>query len=431
MSRPIRNRFSLMTRKELLDYVRMIHRKQGIKGMSYPRLSRERGLYMALYNKGIGQKRLLNILGLEKVFKAHKVRTWTYSRGNKIYLRWTWKRIVREVQAAIRQTGFLPPASWFVANGNGALVTALYKLGKRWADLYDEFKVPNKSAFFQSRNGLRWRSRSEASLSNFFYARGIKHTLGRKYPEDYAAYAKKAYGYYDLAFWDRKGRLVDVEIWGDKPFGHNEEEYKRVRQAKTIYNFFSDGLFIGVHFTDCYNEGRLTKRFKRFIGTVRPFKFSRPYDREIQSVHWSNADELIAYCREFARKQPGGKFPTEEWLRKRGKWRNRPGPAYNTVSIYIRTWLGGIRNLRKHIGQSKNSTRSWDRKTLIESLRRWYARYEVAPGTVRSRFRRGKGKYSRKEYREAAALEAALLKYVGSNRMVHRLLVKSAIDRKQ
>jgi hypothetical protein len=103
-----------------------------------------------------------------------------------------------------------------------------------------------------------------------------------------------------------------------------------------------------------------------FIGLVAPFRFDKPTDALLYSTHWSNADELIAFCRKLAELQPNKIFPTESWLRKRGNETEREGVPYNTLSIYIKKWIGGVRKLRAILGQGEHSTVQWDEKTAIE-----------------------------------------------------------------
>ncbi|NJM36100.1 MAG: hypothetical protein HC850_17015 [Rhodomicrobium sp.] len=170
---------------------------------------------------------------------------------------------------------------------------------------------------------------------------------------------------------------------------------------------------LGVDFADCFDDKRLEEILKPFIGRVEPFVFDRSYDKVIQCAHWSNADELIVYCREFAQQQPNGRFPTEEWLRKRGKWRDRPGPTYNTLSIYIKTWIGGVRALRAILGQAENSTIKWDRNSAILALQDWMQKYDATPGSVRANFSRGKGGYTHDQAKAAARLAVAIRKHVG------------------
>ena len=128
--------------------------------------------------------------------------------------------------------GHLPPASWFQANGYGSLVGSVYYLGKTWEDLRQDLGDFHSSQFVESRNGLRWRSHPEASLSNFLHARGIPHRRGQRYPDEYALVTGRSYGMYDLHF-DGLAGEVDVEIWGDKPKGHGEADYAEKRRGRT------------------------------------------------------------------------------------------------------------------------------------------------------------------------------------------------------
>lgn len=43
------------------------------------------------------------------------------------------------------------------------------------------------------------------------------------------------------------GSAIDVEIWGDKPNEHQEEEYAKVRAGKESFNAGSRN-FLGIHF---------------------------------------------------------------------------------------------------------------------------------------------------------------------------------------
>ncbi len=159
----------------------------------------------------------------------------------------------------------------------------------------------------------------------------------------------------------------DLWTWrygGDKPNGADAQNYEAKREGKERYNAENPG-FLGIHFADCFNEERMAAILKPHIGLIEPFCFDRPTDCHIPSTHWSNADELLEYCRTFAAAQPNGEFPTEEWLRKRGKWAGRSGSAYNTLSIYVKTWLGGVRKLRELLGQSHVSTVKWDREKVL------------------------------------------------------------------
>ncbi|MEI7817350.1 MAG: hypothetical protein WCI45_09190, partial [Desulfuromonadales bacterium] len=153
--------------------------------------------------------------------------------GYRLGLRWSTFRLSFTI---IKEFGYLPPAEWLRKNGYGTLVTSLYASGSTFAHLRNELKANESSSFVISKNGMRWRSHPEASFSNFLYARGIEHELGRKYPDDYAAYSGRNYGYFDVQFLDKSKRWCDVEIWGEKPNGHRENFYALKRKIKENYN---------------------------------------------------------------------------------------------------------------------------------------------------------------------------------------------------
>jgi hypothetical protein len=292
-------------------------------------------------------------------------------------------------------------------------VQAIYQLRRTWEDLRVELGDFRCSQFVESRSGLRWRSHAEASLSNFLYARGVPHRRGSRYPKEYEDQSGRAYGMYDMHFDGRLGP-VDVEVWGDKPKGSDSEAYRVKRQAKERFNSDNAG-FVGIHFADCYSDKHLTEILEPHLGIVAPFQFDRPTDRIIPSTHWSNADELLGYCREFAAAQPNGEFPTEGWLRKRGNWADRDGPTYNTLSIYVKKWLGGVRELRKLLGQAHVSTVKWDRENVLERWKAFREAHGMTPNSLRARSQRGQGHYHPDAVREAGILAAAVAKYVGGS----------------
>lgn len=405
-------RFVKMDDEALIEFCRDLYTKNGVSALAYGALKLHRTLYFTLYHRGITQTRLLERLGLTEEYQAWKA-TQPIRYRDTLRERWTWDRVVREARQVQLAQGFLPPAAWWQANGGASLAQAVYLLGRTWEDLRAELGDFQSSQFIESRNGLRWRSHAEASFSNFLYARGIPHERGARYPKEYEDQTGRAYGMYDMHFDGREGRM-DVEIWGDKPKGADSEVYQAKREGKERFN--SDNpRFLGIHFMDCYSDARLTEILEPHLGTIAPFCFDRPTDRLIQSTHWSNTDELLEYCRAFAAAQPNGEFPTEEWLRKRGKWAERDGPAYNTLSVYIKTWLGGVRELRKLLGQAHVSTVKWDRETVLERWRAFRTAYGMTPNAMRARVARGQGQYPPDAVREAGLLAAAVNKYVGGS----------------
>lgn len=325
---------------------------------------------------------------------------------------WTWDKIVSEAKGIVEKEGYLPPAGHLQVNGHASLIQAVYRNGKTWVDLREASGSFDTSNFVPSRSGLRWLSHAEASLSNFLFARGIFHAKGRKYPENYSEHSGKTYGYFDLIFSDKHGSAVDVEIWGDKPKGHQEEEYARVRAGKELFNAGRRN-FLGIHFKDCYNDGRLMEILEPYIGIVEPHVFVKLYDPFIETTHWSNADELLDSCRKIANEQPDGKFPPEDWLRKRGKWANREGIAYNTLAVYIKLWIGGVRRVRELLGQSGNSTIKWNKETALTELKLWHEKYGKSPSAMRADVDRRKYYIDPSEMKRGIRIAAAIEKHAG------------------
>ena len=404
--------FHRMTDDELIEFCRGIYAKGGIGSLSFSALKAHRTLYTTLYHRGLRLAVLFERLGLVVEYRAWKA-VEPVRHGSEIRQRWTWDRIITEAKEVQQTEGFLPPAAWWQSNGRGSLVAAVYLLRRTWEDLRAELGDFRSSQFVGSRSGLRWRSHAEASLSNYLYARGVRHRRGERYPKAYEKLTGRTYGMYDLHFYGRSGP-VDVEIWGDNPKGSGRDKYQAKQYGKETFNK-NNPSFLGINFMDCYSEERLHVLLNQHIGSIAPFQFDLPTDRMLPSTHWSNADELLEYCREFARAQPNGDFPTEEWLRKRGKWSERPGPAYNTLSVYVKTWLGGVRKLRELLGQAHVSTVKWDREKVLERWKAFRELHGITPNSMRARSARGQGVYPADAVVEARLLVAVVPKYVGGS----------------
>ena len=403
--------FRKMSLAELLTYCQELYRREGIKAFAFDALMNHGSLYWALYKQGLTQGKLIDQLGLKDEYKAFKEEQPLIRAGGPTK-RWTWTRIVETAKIVAAKEGSLPPGNWFQVNGYGALVTALYNSGHTWDQLQVELGDFTNSSFVESRNALRWRSHPEASLSNFLYTRGIEHKRGERYPEEYGQQSKSKYGYFDLHFRDDNGDWVDVEIWGDKPRGHNEADYSQRRLEKEEFNKANE-RFLGIHYADCFKEDVLADILLPHLARRAAFRFDKPTDPLIPATHWSNTDELLSYCQSLAASMPDGEFPTEEWLRKRGKWATRSGPAYNTVSVYIKTWFGGIRNLRCLLGQAHISTVAWDREAALAAYRKFFDTHELTPHQVRGSRRKDTAQFSTDAIKEAARICAAIDKHAG------------------
>jgi hypothetical protein len=397
-------------KEDLIEQCRELYKTKGISALVYKNIDKK--IYYRLYQNGINQKRLFEILNLGNEYLEYESKA-PYEYRGEVRQKWSWERIKTEVKEVVVKQNFLPPAGWFNENGYQSLVQQVYILGKTWENLRDEFNSFSSSSFVTSRNGLRWRSHPEASLSNFFHTRNIEHYLGKKYPADYSEITGQTYGYYDLMFIDKNGQQINVEIWGEKPHGHDEEHYAYKKELKESYNRNKEN-FLGINFRDCFNEDVLSITLYPYIGSIEPFIFEKNHDKIIPSTHWSNADELIEYCKSFTESMPDKIFPTEEWLRKRSKWKNREGEAYNTLSIYIKSWIGGIRKLREILGQSENSTVKWDKELIAKEYFNIYEKYGMTTGQLRGQLRRKQIEISKAEKDRIINIDASLRKYYES-----------------
>jgi hypothetical protein len=179
--------------EELIDFCRGLYAAGGIGALSFVALKAHRTLYTTLYHRGLRLAVLYERLGLVEEYRAWKA-VEPVRHGTEIRERWTWERIVNEAKAVQLAQGFLPPSAWWQANGRGSLVAAIYLLNKTWEDLRAELGDFRSSQFVGSRSGLRWRSHTQASLSNFLYARGVQHRRGTRYPKAYEDLTGRAYG---------------------------------------------------------------------------------------------------------------------------------------------------------------------------------------------------------------------------------------------
>ena len=163
--------FSKMPKSELLDFCRELYAVKGIGAFGYPSLKSIPKLYTQLYQNGLSQKVLLTELGIAEEYKRY-IQSLSYQYGDKQRQRWSWELIVQKATAIKESHGLLPPALWFQKNGHGSLIQALYNLGNTWDQLREAVGDFSNSKFVQSRNGNRWLSHAEASLSNFYMHAG-------------------------------------------------------------------------------------------------------------------------------------------------------------------------------------------------------------------------------------------------------------------
>ena len=413
--------FARMTEVELLAYCRRLYDEHGFEALTFRSLQSMGNLYVKLYQKGLTKTALIERLHLAVEYSQYEsARAKVYA--GKIREPWTWERVVSVASDLFEQHGHLPSSSWFQRHKLGAVSHYVYRSGRTWDQLQEAVGALAGGRFVESRNGLRWLSHAEASLSNYLYARGIEHKKGERYPASYTLISDAKYGLYDLHFRNKSGEWVDVEVWGDNPKGHQPEKYARRRKHKEVFN--SDNLrFLGIPHQSCYDDVMLGIVLEPHIGIVEPFQFKKLVDKVIPSTHWSNADELLAYCRQVASEAPGGTFPTEDWLRKRGRWSERPGVAYNTLAVYAKLWLGGTRAVRRLLGQEHASTLQWDEESAIREYKRFTEQHAQTPGQVLGiEHDRGQGTIAPETLADATRVIGAVQKYAGGALAVQRRL---------
>jgi hypothetical protein len=370
---------------ELLNAVQRLYDSYGITALSATFLAKQKGkLYRRLLVLGMNQSVLLRQLGLTEEYA-----TWRGSESKyrgMIKPKSTWDVVVTEVKKVMNREGGLPTLTWFRLNGYSSLASAVFKSGHSWEEVRSEVDCFTTSHFRESRNGLRWRSHPEASLSNFLYARGIVHKRGEPYAPGYAEQSGRHYGRLDMHFISLAGTWIDVEVWGDDLNALSGGRYLATRAFKEKWQSTNPN-FLGIPYRACLSDRKLTEILKPYIGVIEPFQFDKPADREIETSHWSDADELLETCKEFAALMPSGVFPGESWLRKRGKYKDRPGPAYNTLAVRVNQWIGGTRKVREILGHGHASTTAWTREKAIAAWRNFHQEHGLSPSQCQSRKR--------------------------------------------
>lgn len=255
--------YAQLSEAELLDLCRQRYATGGFEALTFRALTTNTSLYTTLYHRGLTYARLIRQLGLQREYAEHMATRLRIYAGT-IRERWTWDRAVTVAKDLVSRHEHLPTPSWCQRNKLGALVHVVYRTGHTWNELRDAVGDIHRGRYVRSRNGLRWLSHAEASLSNFLYARGIEHRKGRRYPAHLGKVGRLRYAVYDLHFRDRRGRWTDVEVWGDNPGGHNPDEYERRRQDKERANS-GNPRFLGISHTACYEESELERLLEPYI----------------------------------------------------------------------------------------------------------------------------------------------------------------------
>jgi len=361
----------------LLETLSRLYLEHGISALSNAFLAKQKQqLYRRLLAAGLTQNTLLKEMGHSDEFATWRATFRKYRGTTK--QQWSWEVVVAKAREVKDHEGDLPTLDWFRRNGHSSLGSAVFKSGHTWEDLRRAVGCFATSCFYVSRNGMRWKSRPEACLSNFWYARGVAHKRGEHYPEGYAEQSGRHYGCFDLHFASQTGSWIDVEVWGDPLNQLSGGRYQATRGFKEEW-LKGNPNFVGIPYRDCLSDAKLTEVLRPHIGTIEPFHFDKPADHMIETSHLSNADELLVTCQEFADLMPNGIFPGESWLRKRGKYSARPGPTYNTLAIRVNQWLGGTRKVREILGHGYASTTDWTPEKVIAAWRAFQDKHGLTP----------------------------------------------------
>lgn len=375
----------------LLDAARRLYQQHGLPALRTEFLNKSGVSEGKLRRVGLSHASLLAELNLVDEYQLWRNEAATYA--GKSRPRWNWKGAVEVARELVAMEGDLPTVQWCRLNGYSQLTNVVHRLGREWEELRMAVGLPltvmknGRARYFNSRIGIRWDSRAEACISNFLYARGIKHWRGERYPDEFFKVSGRKYCRYDLHFITPGGKRIDVEIWGNLPDSFSKKRYSVTRDLKEAYHK-GRANFLGLDHRDCLVENKLVIALTPHIGVIEPFQFDKPQDRYIESAHWSDADEMLETCRQIAATQPDGIFPNEQWLRKRGKYANRPGKAENTLAIYIRTQLGGTRKVREMLGQAEASTTKWTPESVISAWRKFETKHGLSPTTCKGIIRR-------------------------------------------
>jgi len=186
-------------RPVVLDEVRALYAEHGPKALTTPFLIKAGITPKRLRSVGLMHADLLEQLGLTGEYAHWKATEFQY--GGVIRPRWTWELAVSTARGLLESDGAdLPTVEWCRLNGYGHLTSFVFQSGSRWEDLREAIGLPPSVSFQGSRCGIRWRSRPEACLSNFLYARGVEHRLGERYPGGYSVQSGRSYGRYDMHF---------------------------------------------------------------------------------------------------------------------------------------------------------------------------------------------------------------------------------------
>lgn len=398
-----------------------LYQQNGIIVLSYKWLCNNN--YKKLYNSIVigpcknDSKYKITLEDLSKEWGIHK--EWMDQRHTLIVgdnQKWTPNYFDLITRQLIEKYGYVPCAEFLRVNGYGSYTSYMYSNNISMEDLQKKYNF-NKCKWI-SKNDMYWLSHAECCLANFLYSRGIDIKKGKRYPNSYSDETGRKYGLYDLHFKAKIEQFTDkwinVEVWGDKPNGHDEKNYSEKRKQKEEFNK-NDKYFLGIHYNSCYKENKLESILKKYIGVIKSFIFKDERDKLFNSTQWTKLDIVLKECK-YIMEHNNNILPTEGWFRKKkdGKYENREDNEWeqgikielNTLRHYIQD-CGGFRKIRDILKTSNKSTMKWNKEKLINEIKKIYDIYKLPVSTIRSRLRRklNKSKYEIELMKKCASIE--------------------------
>lgn len=412
---------------EVINKVFTMYKEHGMNALSYKWL-KSKG-YLVLYNQLVGKHKIrledISImLDIHIKWREQRRILMSKSKGHK---QWDIAEINKTLDDVISQYTYLPPAEFLRSNGYGNLVTAIYNNDMTFEKIKLDRGLTNQ--MFVSRNNMTWLSSPEVCLANFLLSRGITIQKGKKYPKEYSEMTGRKYGVYDLHFIATKdkfvGKTIDVEVWGDCPNGHGTDIYESKRKVKEEFNR-DNTHFIGIQYSVCYKTDKLIEILSSYIENIDIQSVSfKPMDKKVEPTRWNLFDSVIEQCKQVIKFIPNGKLPTEEWMRRRGKFKDREVYEWetdinlNSLSKYIQE-VGGIRLIRESIGD-ESSTIKWNRDVVLNVALEIYSIYKKSPQSVLGEFQKRKN-LSRDEIQMknkiSGLLNACSIHFIGGYREV-------------
>lgn len=378
---------SNMDKAECASYLTNLFNEHGMQALTTSWLGKNGHLnvYKRFSAEGGSVQQLATTLGILDEFLVFRKAQADKNR----YRIWTEEALDEQAHKLVAAHGRIPTAEWLSANqlsGFHAAVTTRYKTLEAFSKRFYDRGATRQT----SRDGQTWDSFAEACLANFLWSRNIAVYKGRRYPKEYEEQSGRAFGTYDLEFvgleGDFKAQRILVEVWGDLPNGKRKDGYAETRQFKESFNVDNPN-FVGLQYTDCYEEQKLIDKLFVYIGDLKPCRFVGEHDTHFPPTQWTLADEVVQKAKFIISKIDGGILPTSNWFKRNRSYLDRPVLEWEPV-----TWgafpdkirmIGGFRRLRDILGQSEANKSVWTREKVLDAMIATFNDHGTWPGKLR------------------------------------------------